>query len=280
MTTRETPVLLLHGSWHGAWCWSEVLARLTAAGTRALAVDMAGHGLRARRPVAPTARPFDPAALAAEPSPASTDLDEAAALFTAQARALGGGAQVTAVAHSMGGNVLTRAAQEAPGLFARAVYVTAFMPATSTPAAAYISAPENEGDLVGAAMVADPVVTGALRLDTTSPDPAYRQLLRDCFFGDVETAVADAAIGLLTPDAPRGIARGATTLTAAGWGSVPRTYVLCTQDRALQPAMQRTFIELADAAFPDNPTTVRTLDSAHSPFLSMPGKLADIILER
>jgi hypothetical protein len=28
-----------------------------------------------------------------------------------------------------------------------------------------------------------------------------------------------------------------------------------------------------------NPTTARTLGSAHSPFLSMPGELADIILK-
>jgi len=279
MTTRETPVLLLHGFWHGAWCWSEVLGRLTAAGTRALAVDMAGHGLRARRPAAPTARPFDPAALAAEPSPATADLDEAAALFVAQARALGGGAPVTAVAHSMGGNVLTRAVQDAPGLFAHAVYVTAFMPASGVPAAAYIFAPENEGDLVQVAMVADPAAIGGLRLDTASPDPSYHQLLRDAFFGDVGADLADAAIALLTPDAPAGIAAGATTLTADGWGSVPRTYVMCSRDRALQPAMQRRFIELADAAFPGNPTTVHTLESSHSPFLSMPGELADIILK-
>jgi pimeloyl-ACP methyl ester carboxylesterase len=279
MTTRETPVLLLHGFWHGAWCWSEVLGRLTAAGTRALAVDMAGHGLRARRPAAPTARPFDPAALAAEPSPATADLDEAAALFVAQARALGGGAPVTAVAHSMGGNVLTRAVQDAPGLFAHAVYVTAFMPASGVPAAAYIFAPENEGDLVQVGMVADPAAIGGLRLDTASPDPAYRQLLRDAFFGDVGTELADAAIGLLTPDAPAGIAAGATTLTDDGWGSVPRTYVVCTRDRALQPPMQRRFIELADAAFPGNPTSVHTLESSHSPFLSMPAELAGIILK-
>jgi pimeloyl-ACP methyl ester carboxylesterase len=67
MTTRETPVLLPHGFWHGAWCWSEVLACLTAAGTRALAVDMAGHG----RPARPPPRPFHPVALAAEPSAAN-----------------------------------------------------------------------------------------------------------------------------------------------------------------------------------------------------------------
>jgi hypothetical protein len=129
------------------------------------------------------------------------------------------------------------------------------------------------------ARVADPAVIGALRLDPASPDPSYRQLLRDAFYGDVDTAVADAAIGLLAPDAPAGIATGATTLTADGWGAVPRSYVVCTRDRAVQPAMQRKFIELADAAFPDNPTTVHTLDSAHSPFLSMPGELANIILK-
>jgi hypothetical protein len=97
------------------------------------------------------------------------------------------------------------------------------MPASDVPAAAYIFAPENEGDLVQVALVADPAVIGALRLDVTSPDPAYRQLLRDAFFGDVAA-------------------------------------------------------EVADAAFPGNPTTVHTLESSHSPFLSMPDRLAEIIV--
>jgi len=110
MSAPSTPILLLHGLWHGTWCWSEVLARLTAAERRALAVDMAGHGLRARRLDAATARPFDPGTLATAPSPAAgISLDEAAALLVSQAEALGGGEPVTAVAHSMGGTVLTRA---------------------------------------------------------------------------------------------------------------------------------------------------------------------------
>jgi pimeloyl-ACP methyl ester carboxylesterase len=278
MPTRDAPFLLLHGFWHGTWCWSEVLARLAGAGTRALAVDMAGHGLLARRPAAMTARPFDPGALAAEESPAVVSLDEAAALFVAQAKALGGGTPVVAVAHSMGGNVLTRAVQDAPGLFAHAVYVTAFMPASGVPAGAYVFAPENEGDLAGASLVADPAKVGALRLDTASPDPVYHQQLRDAFFGDIDPALADAAIALISPDAPAGIAGGATVLTADGWGSVPRSYVVCTRDRALQPAMQRKFIADADAAFPGSPVTVHVLESSHSPFLSMPDRLASILL--
>lgn len=275
-----TPILLLHGLWHGTWCWSEVLARITADGRRALAVDMAGHGLRARCLPAATARPFDPAAMAAMPSPAaSITLEEAGALLVSQAEALGGGGPVMAVAHSMGGTVLTRAVQDAPHLFARAVYLSAFMPASGVPAADYLFLPENEGDLAAASLVADPAQTGGLRIDPASPDLAYRQQLRDAFYADVDPLLADAAIGLLTPDAPAGIAAGASELTAEGWGSVPRTYIVCAQDQALRPPLQRKFIADADAAFPSNPTEVYTLDSSHSPFLSMPGDLTDIILK-
>lgn len=62
-----------------------------------------GYGLRARCLPAATARPFDPAAMAAMPSPAaSITLEEAGALLVSQAEALGGGGPVRAVAHSMG----------------------------------------------------------------------------------------------------------------------------------------------------------------------------------
>jgi pimeloyl-ACP methyl ester carboxylesterase len=274
------PVLFLHGYWHGSWCWSEVLARVTGAGTRALAVDMAGHGLRARRPAAVTGRPFDAGLVATEPSPvADVDLGQAGELLLAQLKQLSGGDPVVVVAHSIGGPVLTWAAQAAPGLVAHAVYLTAYMPASDVSPVAYLRMPEHEGGLAGTCLVADPAAVGAFRIDGASPDPAYRQRLREAFYGDVAPAVADAAIALLTPDAPLPIALGSVTLTADGWGSVPRTYVICSQDMIIRPALQRRFIADADAAFPDNPTSVRTLDASHSPFLSMPGQVAGIVLE-
>ena len=275
----RTPVLLLHGFWHGSWCWTEVLARLTGAGVRALAVDMAGHGLRASRPAALTQRPFDPEALAAEVSPvAGVDLDQAGDLLVAQLKQLGG-APVTVVAHSMGGAVLTRAGQLAPGLIAHAVYLAAFMPASGVPPAAYVRMPENEGSRVGALRVGDARATGALRVDVASPDPAHRAAVRETFYGDVDPATAEAAIALLTPDAPVGISAGVTALTADGWGSIPRTYVVCARDATIPPALQRKFIADADAAFPGNPTAVRELEASHSPFLSMPDQVAGIVLD-
>ncbi|MFI1030462.1 alpha/beta fold hydrolase [Streptomyces sp. NPDC020951] len=278
MSARSTPLIFVHGYWHGSWCWSEVIARVASTGRPAVAVDMAGHGLRAGRPQCLTRRPFDAEALATEVSPvAGVDLDRAGDLLVSQIEEVGRGGPVTVVAHSMGGTVLTRAAQLAPELVAHAVYLTAFMPASDVPALVCVQMPENAGELVAPSVRADPAAIGALRLDLASDDPLYRQQLRDAFFGDVDPAAADAALGLLTPDAPVGIALGATTLTRDGWGSVPRTYVTCARDMAVRPALQQKFIRDADAAFPDNPTSVVALDSSHSPFLSMPGQVADVV---
>jgi hypothetical protein len=127
-------------------------------------------------------------------------------------------------------------------------------------------------------MIGNPAVTGAMRLDPGSPDPAYRQQLLACFYADVDPGAAGAAIALLTPDAPLGLSSESTTLTASGWGAVPRAYVVCTKDQLMRPALQRKFIADADAAFPANPTTVRELEASHSPFLSVPGQRADIVL--
>ena len=33
-------IVLVHGAWHGAWCWEPVIARLDAAGLPAVAVDL------------------------------------------------------------------------------------------------------------------------------------------------------------------------------------------------------------------------------------------------
>ncbi|MFZ0660135.1 MAG: alpha/beta fold hydrolase, partial [Candidatus Binataceae bacterium] len=36
--------VLVHGAWHGAWCWAAVINQLEKLGDRAFAVDLPGHG--------------------------------------------------------------------------------------------------------------------------------------------------------------------------------------------------------------------------------------------
>ncbi|WP_028479431.1 alpha/beta hydrolase [Nocardia sp. CNY236] len=269
-----TPVVLVHGFWHASWCWSLVTEQLAASGIPSVAVDLDGHGLRSRSPESRWRRPFDPAVYAVEPSRTSAvTASSAAQTLVEQIRAIGGGERVVVVAHSMGGAVATAAAELEPSLFSHLVYVSAFAPVDGA-VAQYSASPENEGEMTSTLLVADPMVVGAARLDIG--DPSRHSAAREVFYGDVDRATADAAIGLLQPDGPIGIPAEDFTVTADRFGTVPHSYVVCTKDNAIPVALQRRFVREIDAVSA-TPTTVTELDSSHSPFLSQPAALAAII---
>ena len=48
--TPQAPVLLVHGGYHGAWCWSDWVARLAQDGRVVHAIDLRGHGGLAQPP--------------------------------------------------------------------------------------------------------------------------------------------------------------------------------------------------------------------------------------
>ncbi|MGC4864574.1 alpha/beta fold hydrolase [Micromonospora sp. DT53] len=274
----HTPIVLVHGFYHGSWAWAEVVTELSARGRTGVAVDLAAHGLHAVNPAAADRRPFDPVAYATERSRvADIGLDAAADLLATRLGRIGGGRAVCVVAHSMGGAVLSRVVEKNPGLVAHMVYLAAYMPASDTPCIAYPALPEAADNTFMPLLVGDPAATGALRIDPRNPDPAVRNAIREAFYGDVASERAAAATSLLSCDAPLAMATESTTLTAAGWGSVPRTYVVCSHDRTIPAPLQRLFIAQADAAFPDNLTAVTELAASHSAFLSSPGRVADVI---
>ena len=90
-TTASSLVVLVHGAWHGAWCWAALQAELDRRGVPSLAVDLPGHG--------------------ASPEPIGGLHDDAAAV-TALLDHLASGAAgpITLVGHSYGGAVITQAA--------------------------------------------------------------------------------------------------------------------------------------------------------------------------
>lgn len=273
--TDPMPVVLLHGSWHGSWCWNPVAEQLAARRTPSVAVDIDGHGLRNRAPRAYGARPFDATAFAAEPSPvAHVTASSAAADLADRIRTIGAGRPCLLVAHSMGGTVATAVAELAPELVGALVYVSAYAPVSGIPAGAYNTFPEMLGSHVPPLIVGDPARIGALRVDPRDPD--RRAEIKEAFYNDVDALTADAAIALLSPDAPLGILSEALTVTERRYGSIPHGYVVCTRDNSIPPAMQRRFVKEIDAVSL-SPTTVTELDTSHSPFLSRPAALAETI---
>ena len=67
-------------------------------------------------------------------------------------------------------------------------------------------------------------------------------------------------------------------LSVDRWGGIPRTYLSCTGDNAFPVAVHRRFVREADAFTPDNPTDMREMETSHSPFLSQPERLAEVLL--
>lgn len=268
-------VILLNGFWHGSWCWSLLTPQLANRGIPSVAVDAQGQGLDHRSPVARWSRPFDADAFAAEPSQvAAVTVSTAAAALIEQIRLIGAGEPCVVVAHSMYGSVATLAAELEPTLISQLVYVAAFATPSGLPAGAYMAEPENEGELGSSLLQGDPFALGASRLDPGNSD--HHAALKQAFYADVDDDIASAAISLLNTDAPVMVAGEAFAVTRERFGSVPHTYVVCTQDRMIRPALQRRLVREIDAVS-EHATKVVELESSHSPFLSHPAALADVI---
>ena len=273
--------VLVHGGWHGAWCYSKLMPYLLQAGHVAVARDLPGHGGLARYPRSFQQRPLDAAAFASELSPLAglTLVDYVSdTMKTIDALIEAGSGPVVLLGHSMGGIAITAVGEAAPEKIRKLVYLTAFMPASGVPAIAYRSS-QAEGGKLGAALKADPAQAGALRLDPRSTDPAYLAMLRQALAGDISDDDWATVQSLLSPDAPAQPFTTPIETTRGRWGKIPRAYVRCREDAAITYGTQNRFIELADEFTPDNKTEVREMNASHSPFLSNPKKLADILLE-
>ena len=232
------PILLIHGAWHGAWCWDRLIPALTARGRKAVAIDLPGAGDDATPQAEVTLDLYARRVLDALKA-----LDEPAVLL----------------GHSMGGLSITAAAELAPERIAKLVYLCAFLP--------------HDGDsLLGLAEQNDPdetaikTIFSADGLSVTVEDDAIRPAFyADC--SDEDVAFAKARLR------PLAVQPAATPvhITAERFGRVRRVYIECTEDRAISIARQRAM------AAASQPIEVQTMHTSHSPFFSAPEALADIL---
>ena len=270
--------LLVHGAWHTATHWNKVAEHLTAMGHRVHALDLPGSGLEAGYPQSYLSNDFE--AFASEPSPiGATTLDDYANAIVEAVRELAGQHhlhrnKVTLVGHSMGGLAITKAAEQVPELIERLVYLTAYVPSKVATGAELGALPEGASSISGAILVGDPSKTGAMRINPRSADPDYLEAGRQALYNDVPMEEYVRFAALFTPDYPVAVALGDARGTADRWGRIPRTFIRTEQDHTVPPALQDRMIADADELTPHNRFDVRTLPSSHSPFASMPDRLA------
>ena len=273
----DTVFVLVHGAWHSSAQWAATQRALAARGAASTAVDLPGHGFDAPLPTG-YLLPGQPGLAEEESALAGLTLNDCAASLVTALREVRRWPRVVLVAHSAGGGPASLAAELAPDLVDRLVYLSAFVPAGRPRFADYVAAAEN-ADALGAGLhVGDPARLGAARINPASPDPEYVELLRRTHYGDVPAAEFDRWRLALSPDLPTAIPRTPVALTEQRWGGIPRSFVRLGADRALTPAAQDLMVAEADAAMPRNPFTVHHLPGSHTPFATRPRELAATLL--
>lgn len=190
--------------------------------------------------------------------PASGGLDDQA---TAIRTAIDGwpGAPVVLVGHSMAGYAITAAAESDPARIAALVYLCAFVPVPGQSIAS-LRRGWPERPLSGTYILSPDRASFAF-------DP---RATTDRFYHDCPPGVAQAARARLRPEP---VAPQETPFAPTGRSAgIPRAYIRCTDDRAIPPAHQTAMA----ATLPGAP--LHDLPTGHSPFLSAPRALADLLI--
>lgn len=226
--------LLIHGAWHGAWCWYKVAPRLKKLGHTVVAPDLPSLGRDKAQPnriSLPLWREFVAGILDAQPEP------------------------VILVGHSRGGIVITDVAEHRPDRIRTLVYLTAFLPRDGE--SLFDLAPQATGSEVAPNMVMSPD-----KGSCTLPD----EVLRSAFYGECSDEDVALARSLLQPEPTLPLATPVRT-TEANFGRIPRVYIQCLRDRAITPPLQKQMYTATPCR------QVLTIDTDHSPFLSRPDEL-------
>jgi len=229
-------LVLIHGAWHGAWCWYKVIPLLERAGHSVIAPDLPGLGKHTT--------PLHLVSL-------ESWVDSISEIVTAQAE------PVVLVGHSRGGIILSCVAERHPGHISQLVYVTA----------ALVQDGESFRQLLtedGTSLLLKNLVVAPDRGSSTVKEEALRAVFYE------ESPDEDVALArlLLRPE-PRSPAGTPIRTTREKFGSVPRYYIECLRDKCVPRSLQKRMYD----ALPCE--SVVSIDTDHSPFFSAPESLAD-----
>ncbi len=223
---------LVHGAWHGAWCWERLVPELEGRGHRVVAVDL--------------------------------PIDDPAAAFSTYADVIVDAMEdepegAVLVAHSMGGLSVPIAASRLP--VRAVVFVCGLIP---VPGRSLIDQLVDEPHLL---------VPG-YDAGLGEPDDAGRSswvdvdLARATMYGDCDAETTAGAFDRLRPQGQAGYPE---PCPLSELPDVEYAYVVGAEDRLVSPEWSR------DAAAARLGVTPIELPGSHSPFLSRPGALAEVL---
>lgn len=231
-------IILVHGAWADASSWDAVVPLLKAQGHEVITVNMAGHGADNTSPATITFQNY---------------VDEVKA-------AIGTRTHVILVGHSFGGLVISQVAEEIPTQIKELIYLAACLP--------------HDGDFLLSLAKQDPAshIGKYLTVDQAHGVAIIaKDGVADVFAADAPQQVQEFLAAHIKPE-PLGPLATPVHLTSAHFGSIRKVYIHTLNDHAISYPAQQAMVKAGNVA------KVYSLASSHTPFISMPGKLAEIIL--
>jgi pimeloyl-ACP methyl ester carboxylesterase len=225
--------ILIHGAWHGSWCWEKTSPYLLKAGHRVIAPDLIGMIKNMPRDSENILEFWN---------------DQITELAVSQTE------PVVLVGHSRGGLIVSAVAERVPDHVAQTVYVAACMLKDGETLAEVEFATQ---DLLSSISMS----RGGMWAEIES-SRAVELMSHQC-----SPELASKAMARLESDVLQPV-RVALHLSAERFGRVPRAYIETIDDQAVNIRTQRNM----QRRWPCD--LVISLHSDHSPFYSMPERLA------
>jgi pimeloyl-ACP methyl ester carboxylesterase len=158
------------------------------------------------------------------------------------------------VGHSYGGAVITGAATETPQVKAL-VYITAFG--------------LDEGESLASLSKQRPPAAGTTAIE--GDKSGFLWINREKFHASFAGGVTDDEAAVMAAvQKPLSVGCFSDVEGTAAWKTIPSWYLVCTEDHMIPPPAQEFLAERMKA-------TVRSVASSHSPFMSHPKDVAEII---
>jgi pimeloyl-ACP methyl ester carboxylesterase len=237
--SAPTNFVMVHSAFLGGWAWGSVASLLEKQGHKVIALDLPGHGKDKTSPSEVTLGAYVKAV---------TDVLDVQR------------DPVILVGHSLGGIVISQAAENRPDKVRSLVYLCAFLLPSG---GSFMKATEG----VKGSMVLDNLVMAEDKTYVTVKE----EVMHQAFAHDVPEDAFARAKPMLVPEptAPLGTP---LSITQERWGRIPRYYVECLADNAIPPAVQK-------AMYTSIPVQkVFSMVTSHAPNLSAPQKLAEHLL--
>ncbi|MEM9488928.1 MAG: alpha/beta fold hydrolase [Myxococcota bacterium] len=236
---REAPhYVLVHGSWMGAWAWTEVAAQLRDSGAAVTVIELPGHG--------GDTTPVSELTLTLYAETVSAALDDAA------------GPSIL-VGHSMAGMIIAQVAEMRPQAIEQLVFVSAYLP--------------RDGESLVDLASRDPdAITGEYLIFNDDGTLAVAsEGLGEVFCGDC-TAEILATLTDHYRDEPTAPLSESVALSAENFGAVAKVYIETVQDRAVSLALQQQMVSDTPV------DRVISLDTGHLPMLVAPESLSEELI--